>query len=226
MSERQVVKVVRERGWASQLLMLLIAALLILLIPQLIVVPLAYLGFVVAKSLRRRAPQQAAPVDLRPRWSPLRARVRAGRLRRVGSIGDCHLFVPDGSSFCLLALRGFTLTGSGYLYVRPAEPCSLDVRPLVNAALRMRKQLVLSFIVDPSRRGRLRVGVAALISVRSSRKCLKVGEDEVREVVEDVERCLDGVRAVALSQPQGAELVVLRGDELLEASMALTGVGL
>ncbi|MEM4700328.1 MAG: hypothetical protein QXT74_05200 [Candidatus Nezhaarchaeales archaeon] len=226
MAERRVVRVVRERGWASQLLMLLAAALLILLVPQLVVVPIAYLGFALIRSLRRRRLQQAAGVaGLRPRWSPLRARINASRLKRVGGIKDCHLFIPDGDPACLLALRGFTLTGTGCLYVKLAEPHSLDARPLVNAAMRMRRQLVLSLIVCPSERGRLRIGAAALISVRSSKRCLKVGEDEVRDVAEDVERCLDGVRAVVLSQPQGAEeVVVLRGDELLEAGMLLAGV--
>lgn len=224
MAERQVVKVVKERGWASQLLTLLIAAFLILLVPQLIVVPAAYFCFVAARSLRRRRPRQAVgAIELRPRWSPVRARVETGRLRKVGSIDDCHFFIPDGEPACLLTLRGFTLTGSGCLYVKSAEPPSLDVRPLVNAALRMRRQLTLTLIVDPSEQG-AKAGVAALISVRSSKRCLRVGEDEVMDVVEDVERCLDGVRAIMLSQPQGVELAVLRGGELLEASMVLAGV--
>ncbi|MCX8204747.1 MAG: hypothetical protein N3H31_03765 [Candidatus Nezhaarchaeota archaeon] len=222
MSRQRVVRVVKERSWTSQLLMLLVIALLIALVPQLIVVPAAYFLFVAARSLMRKRPRRGlSAIEVRPKWSPLKARVKAASLRKVGSVKDCDLFIHDDQPACLLALRSFTLTGSGCLYVKPVEPYYLDVKPLVNASLRMKRQLVLSLIVDPSRHGGL--GVAALVSVRSSRRCLRVGEEEVREVVEDVERCLDGVRAVIFSQPQGAEVGVLKGDELLEASVTLTG---
>jgi hypothetical protein len=218
------VKVVKERSLVARLLMLLAVAALVALVPALTIPLAAYILFKLAQLVRRRRLNaRVGGVRLRGPWPLPSGRVRAAGLKKVGSLGACQLFILSEDPTCLLTLRGFTLMGSGYLYLKPLEPCSIDVKPLVNAALKMRRQLLLAFIVDPSRRGGLKVNAAALVSVRSSRRCLTVDEERVKELVEEVERCLDGVRAVMMSQPQRLELDVLKGEDLVAASELLMG---
>ncbi len=222
--KQRVIKVVKERGFATQLVMLLVAAVLIALVPPLIMLLAAYAGFKAFQLIKHRRPKHSfATIKLRTKWPLPLSRVKASCLKKLGSLQGCELYIPSEDPTCLLTLKGFTLTGSGFLYLKPLEPYSIDVRPLINAAIKMRRQLLLAFIVDPSRRGRLKVSIAAFVSVRSLRWCLRVDDEQVRGLVEEVERCLDGVRAVMMSQPQHLELDVLKGDDLVGASMLLVG---
>jgi len=223
-ARQRVVKVIKEGGWLSRLLALLIIALLVAIVPPLAVLLIAYLALRALQALRRRGPSQGRGwVRLRPRWPLTLARVRAAGLRRIGSINGCQLFIPEEDPTCIITLSGFTLVGSGCLYVKPADARLIDPGPLINAAMKMRRQLILAFVVDPSRHGRPRASMASLVLVRSPRRCLRVDDEQVRALVEDVERTLDGVRAVLFSQPHEVELDVLKGDELVEAEALLAG---
>lgn len=219
-----VVKVVKDKGLLGQALALLILALLITMIPSLIALLALLIAYRVIKALRlRRKNVGFKALKLKNRWPIFTGRIKSNELRKVGSLGGCGLYVPEGGSTCLLCLNGFTLTGSGYLSLKPLEPFSIDVKPLMHAALKMRRQLVVAFIVDPGRYGPLKVKVATLVVVRAVRRCLTVDESQVESLVNEVERCLDGVRAVLMSQPYHLELDVLSGDDLINANLLLVG---
>ncbi|RLF15115.1 MAG: hypothetical protein DRJ97_04875 [Thermoprotei archaeon] len=156
------------------------------------------------------------------KWPLPLSRIKVKELVRVGVIGGCELYMPSGEATCLLSLAGLSLTGHGIMYFKLLEPYNVDLRPLLYSVARLRRPLMVCLLLEPPKRG-LSVNMAGFIVVRSKRTCLVVDEDLVDSLVGDVERCVDGVRAALATQPSLAELGVLVGSDLVDATRLIVG---
>lgn len=206
---------------AKKVLMFTALAAFTLLIPSLAVMgALTFVTYILLKKLKR-ARHGGWNFKLKVKWSLPSRRLKLNELKKLGKLEDCIFYMPEGRPSCIICFKGLTLMGVGYISLKPLKPSSIDIVPLMQACLRMRRQLTLALIASPSSQEQLKI--TTLIAVRAARRCLSVDEDQIESLVDEVEHALNGVGAILVSQPYPMELEVLSGRDLVDVSLLMVG---